>query len=110
MLGEVSGNIKPRNAGADGAEEIRGDSADATGDEVGGEKVIAVEAVDGGDISESDVRDIGDVSHGDVHGNDTDDGSEDTVDQNVTFVAKRAMDAIAVAGGENGNFGWTAWA
>ena len=46
---------------------------------------------------------VGDVDHGDVHGDDSDDGGERAAEQDGATIAKRAVDAVAVASREDGD-------
>jgi hypothetical protein len=77
---EESGQINSGDAGAYSTEEIRGNGSDAASDAICRENVIAVGAIDGGDVTERGVGDIGNVDHGDVHGDDADNGSENATD------------------------------
>src|SRR6266404_9068465 len=100
---EVSSQINSRNAGTDGAEQVGSDGADAAGEEICGKHMFSVRAVDGGYVSQCDLGHVCDVDHGDVHGDDADDGRENTAHQHTAFVAEGAMDAVAISGGKHGD-------
>src|SRR6266436_6596706 len=108
VLQLISGDIDARDAGGYGAEEIGGDGADAAGDGVRWMHVFAVGTVDGDDIADFGVGDVGDIDHGYIHGDNADDGRElATHEHAAAAVTKRAVNAVAIAGGENRDHGRT---
>src|SRR5579859_6845105 len=99
-----SANVEARHTRADGAEKVRGDCSDGARDAIGEDRIVAVGSVDCGDVADGDTGDIGDIDHGYIHGDDTDDWSECSADEDFAFISKGTMNAVAVAGGENCNF------
>src|SRR3974377_2601067 len=63
-----SRKIETRDATADAGDEVGGHGADTAGNDVGGVDVVAVGAVDGGNIAERGVGYIRDIEHADAHG------------------------------------------
>src|SRR5215472_17641500 len=60
--------------------------------------MVALGAIEGGDIADRDVVDLGNVEHRDVHGDDADEGCFLASDIDTAAIAKGAMDAVAVTG------------
>src|SRR6266478_3004930 len=104
----MSGRVNAGHAGGYGAEKIGGDRTNAARDGVCRMHVFTVGTVDGDDVADFDAGDLGDIDHGYVHGNDADDGGEFSAHEHAAAaVAKRTVYAVAVAGGENGDYGGT---
>jgi hypothetical protein len=82
-----SRKIETRDATADAGDEVRGHGADTAGNDVGGVEVVAVGAVDGGNIADGGVGYIGDIEHADVHGYNADDGRFATANIDATVIA-----------------------
>ena len=59
--------------------------------------MVAVRAIDGGNVADGHVLDVGHVNHGDIHGDDAHDGRELAAHQHAAAIPERAMDAVAVA-------------
>src|SRR5580700_7110060 len=93
--------IKTWNALADRAEQIRTDGTDAARDDVGRVSTIAIGAINRGDIADGYVGNIGDIEHHYIHGDDADDGSEMAAHSHAAAIAKRTMNAVAIACGEH---------
>src|SRR5215470_6243325 len=89
---------------ADCAEQIRSNGPDSACDAVGKHHIVSVGSVNCGDVADGNFRDIGDVDHRYVHGNNADNRRERSAYEDFAFVAERTMNAVAISGGENGNF------
>src|SRR5260370_2166196 len=101
-----SGDVDAGDASGHRAEKIGGDGADAARDRVGGMHVFAVGAVDGDDIADFDAGDVGDIDNGHIHGDDSDDGRKFAAHEHAAAaVTERAVNAVAVAGREHGDYG-----
>src|SRR5215470_76853 len=89
---------------ADCAEQIRSNGPDSACDAVGKHYIVSVGSVNCGDVADGSFRDIRDVDHRYVHGNDADNRRERSAYEDFAFVSERTMNAVAISGGENGNF------
>ena len=95
--------IKTRNALADRAEQIGTDGTDAARDNVGRVSAIAICAINRGDIADGYVGNVCDIEHHYIHGNDADDGGEMAAHSYAAAIAKRTMNAVAIARREHRN-------
>src|SRR6266513_296473 len=95
-----SGQINSRNPRAHSTQQIGSDSADASGHEICRQHVFTIGSVNGGHIAESHALYIGNVDHGHIHRDYTDDRREHATHEHIAGVAKRAMNTIAITGGD----------
>src|SRR5256885_11833924 len=102
---KFSGNVEARHASSDRAKQIGSYGADSAGRAVREQDVLAGSAIDGDFVADGDARHVGRIDHRHVHGDDAHDWRDRSANKNVSFVAERAMNAIAIAGGEQSNPG-----
>src|SRR5256885_6099635 len=101
----VLGNVKARHASSDRTKQIGSYGADSAGHAVREQGVLAGSAIDGDFVADGDARHVGRIDHRHVHGDDAHYWRDRSANKNVSFVAKRAMNAVAIAGGEQSNPG-----
>src|SRR5256885_222557 len=102
---KFSGNVEARHASSDRTKQIGSNGADSAGHAVRKQDVFAGSAIDGDFVADGDARHVGRIDHRHVHGDDAHDWRDRSANKNVSFVAKRAMNAVAITGGEQSNPG-----
>src|SRR5258706_14258793 len=102
---KFSGNVEAGHASSDRAKQIGSYGADSAGGAVRKQDVFAGSAIDGDFVADGDAGHVGYVDHRHVHGDDAHDWRDRSANKNVSLVAERAMNAVAIAGGEQSNPG-----
>src|SRR5438445_8260242 len=102
---KFSGNVEAGHASSDRAKQIGSYGADSAGRAVREQNVFAGSAINGDFVADSDAGHVGHIDHRYVHGDDAHDWRDRSANKNVSLVAERAMNAVAIAGGEQSNPG-----